>query len=315
MGMTPADLAAQAQAGPALSEALARSMHAADAVLPVLRHLLASEGPSLLNEAVVARTRGMLRHLAEQLYLGRPGPAPAKPAALTAIEAIMVQLTEHAPLLAHIHNLALEGQLAERFEQRLSLDPVLSPLLQELIASDDPQVAELAMSTLAAQTRFMQAQRRMELPLAELPAELLSEAVACTQGLSQPGSAPMLARLQEDYDEAETRLGRLARLVRAMRGAVVACLAFDRAGLALFASGLGLVTGIARVRAILAVHEQQGLPLAVALRAAGLDLAAIDRQMVLLGAASPLGGALSGLGVQQARQVLATSLTNVAKPI
>lgn len=312
MGPKSAEFAAaSAHSQQFLLAQLAHGDRAAGAVIPVLRHLLASEGPSLVNEAVVARVRGMLHDLALQLYCGRRGPQPASLDEQQAIDTIANRLASDADLLGQIHNFALESQLAERFEQRLSLDPVLSPLLQELIASDDRVVAELAMNTLSAQARFMQSQRRMELPLAELPADLLSTAIGLADGLCQPDSAGALATMQGTYDEAATRLGLLERLVAAMRRAVVACLAFDRAGLALFASGIAAHTGAPRVQVIIACNEQQTLRLALALRAAGLDMAGIERQLAVIGAApGPALAALGDLSVAQAQQYLAQAGAN-----
>lgn len=301
MGTFSADHAAHLRPGHLLAAELARSQRAAVATLPVLRHLLASDGPSLVSEAVVARVRGMLRDLATQLHAGGRGPAAVSDQAAPEIDALVVQLGVHEALLAHIHTLALESQLAERFEQRLSLDPVLSPLLQELIASDDQAVAELAMNVLAAQTRFMQSQRRMELPLAELPADLFRTALQIGANRDQPGSPAGLAALMASYDEAATRLALLERLVVAMRRAVVACLAFDRAGLALFAQGLAALVGMERAGAIHACHEQQSPRLALGLRAAGLDLAGIERQMLLIAAPGGWLADIAEITSQQAR--------------
>jgi hypothetical protein len=307
MGSNSADIPARATAEQILSAELARSHRAADSVIPVLRHLLASEGPPLVNEAVVARVRGMLHDLACQLYLGRRGPVRESISAQQAVNVIIERLVSHDTLLAMIHNLALESQLAERFEQQLSLDPVLSPLMQELIASDDPVVAELAMNTLTAQARFMQSQRRMEMPLEELPAELLSAAVASADGIGHPDSERSLESLRREYDEAATRLSLLERLVAAMRRASVACLSFDRAGLALFASGLAAHAGEERAQAIISCNEQQTLRLALALRAAGLDMESIERQVLLIGAASPAYRAIGDLTAQQAQTQLRTT--------
>ena len=71
------------------------------------------------------------------------------------------------------------------------------------------------MSTLAAQSRFVHGQRRMELPLGELPAELFHRLIGTVQTEAQDAAA--LRRLQAGYDEATGRLGLLARLVAAMR--------------------------------------------------------------------------------------------------
>jgi hypothetical protein len=305
MGMNSADPAQQPQPGHALAAELARSQSAAIATLPVLRHLLASDGPSLVSEAVVARVRGMLRDLAAQLYAGGRGALAVSDQAAPQLDPLVAGLSAHAPLLAHIHTLALESQLAERFEQRLSLDPVLSPLLQELIASDDQAVAELAMNTLAAQTRFMQSQRRMELPLEELPADLFHAALHIGEGLAHPRSAPGRSALMAAYDEGATRLSLLERLIVAMRRAVVACLAFDRAGLALFAQGLSALSGMARADAIHACHEQQAPRLALGLRAAGFDLPAIERQMLLIAVPGPWLADIAAITPLEARARLA----------
>lgn len=305
MGPTPADPAAATPAAQMLAAELARGERAVQAVVPVLRHLLASEGPSLVNEAVVARVRGMLHDLACQLCLGKRGPVAATAAHEQTIEAIAARLVAEDALLAHLHALALESQLAEKFEASLSLDPVLSPLLQELIASDDPAVAELAMGALAAQARFMQVQRRMEMPLEELPAELLGTAIRCAEGLAGAESARALAALQTGYDEAATRLALFGRLVAAMRRAVVACLAFDRAGLALFASGLAALAETNRAEIVLSCNAQQTLRLALALRAAGLDVPAIGRQLALFGSTSPAYRDLDGVSPREALARLA----------
>jgi hypothetical protein len=301
MGTNSADHSAHSLTGQSLAAELARSQSAAVATLPVLRHLLASDGPSLVNEAVVARVRGMLRDLAVQLYAGGRSPLAVTAHSAPELDTILARLGAHEALLAHIHTLSLESHLAERFEQRLSLDPVLSPLLQELIASDDQAVAGLAMNTLAAQTRFMQSQRRMELPLEELPADLFRAALELGEGLTHRDSASALAALVAGYDEATTRLALLERLVLAMRRAVIACLAFDRAGLALFAQGLVALSGMTRAEAIHACHEQQAPRLALGLRAAGLDLAGIERQMLLIATPGPWLSEMTEISPQEAR--------------
>ena len=169
-----------------------------------------------------------------------------------------------AALLAHCHALAAESLAAERLHQRHAIDPVLSPLLQELIASEDTAVSALAMAALAAQSRFVQGQRRMELPLGELPAELFHTLLATLPG--GPGRAGLVAA----YDEGASRLGLMARLVASLRRGVVAALALDHAGLAMFASALAVTTPTPRGAAVLACHEGQGMRFALLLRAAGL---------------------------------------------
>ena len=289
------DLAADADVEAILTDELAREGRALAAVVPVLRHLLRSEAEALVSEAILARVRGMIFDLAAQVLAASSGRDPlirahtgADPAALDQLAAtLMVDET----LLGFCHALAAEGLIAERLHQRHAIDPVLSPLLQELIASEDPAISSLAMSALAAQSRFVQGQRRMELPLGELPAELFHRLIGRAQSEAQDTAA--LVRLQAGYDEATGRLGLLARLDAAMRRGAMAALALDHAGLALFASALSITTRLQRPDAVLACHEGQGLRLALMLRAAELSPAAIERQMLLI---EPMGRLPRGFG-------------------
>jgi hypothetical protein len=279
MGEVTMDLAADDAVEAILRDGLAREARALTAVVPVLRHLLGSEAQGLVSDAILARVRGMVQHCAAQLLAARAGADPvaafaaADPAAL---DALAETLFADPALLAHCHALAVEGLVAERLHQRHAIDPVLSPLLQELIAAQDPAVGALAMSTLAAQSRFVQGQRRMELPLGELPAELF-------HALAKRADGDAAGRLAAQYDEATSRLGLLARLVGVMRRGAIAALALDHAGLALFASALAGETRTPRTEAVLACHEGQALRLALLLRAADLPLAAIERQLPLTG--------------------------------
>jgi hypothetical protein len=290
MGDDTMHLPDEAKAEAILRDGLARETRALGSVVPVLRHLLASEGQRLVSDAILARVRGMLSDLAAQLVAaGHPGPQ----------ETMAETLAGDPALLAFCHALAAESQLAERLHQQRGIDPVLSPLLQELIASDTPAIAELAMNALAAQSRFIQSQRRMQLPLSELPAELF----AAVLGTGTDHAA--LAPIKQDYDEGASRLGLLARLVGAMRRGAVAALALDHAGTALFASALAALAGQARAHAVLACHEGQGLRLALMLRAAGLEPGAIERQFLTLDPAAPLPRDPALLSPDRARLLLA----------
>lgn len=287
MGEDTMDLAAGQAVEAILRSELARENRAAAAVVPVLRHLLSSEAQGLVTDAVLARVRGMVSDLAAQLLAAMAGRDPATrlsgapdPVALDVMANVL--LADEA-LLALCHALANEGLLAERFQQRHGIDPVLTPLLQELIASDDPAVSALAMSTLAAQSRFMQSQRRMELALSELPAELFQSLIAlCLNRAPDAAARAGLAQMQATYDEATGRLGLLARLVAAMRRGALAALALDHSGLGLFASALAAATGNPREACVLACHEGQGVRLALALRSAGFGFPAIERQFLLV---------------------------------
>lgn len=299
------DLAVDHQVAALLRDELARENRAMSAVVPVLRHLLASEAQTLLSDAILARVRGMIFDCAAQLVAALENRDPAMRAISQTDQALLEHhaeaLLENEALLGFCHALANESLLAERFQQRHAIDPVLSPLLQELIASEDPAIASLAMSALAAQSRFIQTQRRMELPLGELPAELFHAVIARIQNDGQPG----MARLRASYDEAVSRLGLLARLVAAMRRGALAALALDHAGLALFASALAAHNHLSRAAGVLACHQGQGVRLALALRAAELSLPAIERQLLLVGPVSRMPRVIATLSSTQAAALLA----------
>ncbi len=306
MGEKTMDLAADADVEAILTDELARESRALAAVVPVLRHLLSSDAEALVSEAILARVRGMIFDLAAQLLAALAGRDPvtrahasADPAALDRLAAVL--MADEA-LLGFCHALAAEGLIAERLHQRHAIDPVLSPLVQELIASEDPAIASLAMSTLAAQSRFVQGQRRMELPLGELPAELFHRLIGRAQTEAQDTAA--LVRLQAGYDEATGRLGLLARLVAAMRRGAMAALALDHAGLALFASALSITTRQQRGDVVLACHEGQGLRLALMLRAGELSPAAIERQLLLVEPSGRLPRGFGGVSAERAAALL-----------
>jgi hypothetical protein len=268
----------------------------------VLRHFLNSGADALVSDVILAKVRGMIADCAAQLLAVAAGRDPAmrgagaeQPAAL---DSLAGQLTDNEALLAHCHALAAESLIAERLQQRLALDPVLSPLLQELIASEDPEIASLAMSALAAQSRFVQSQRRMELPLGELPPELFHALFA--QGLPSGRDSDTMARVQSGYDEASTRLGLFVRLVAAMRRGAVAALAIEHAGLALFVSTLATVARVPRQTAVLGCHEGQSARLALLLRSAGLSTTETERQLLLIAPAAHLPRGLADLSAERA---------------
>ena len=302
MGEKTMDPAADDTAEAILADALTREARALAAVVPVLRHLLSCETPALLSDAIIARVRGMIGDIAAQLLSIAAGRDPAirLPEAPERLDPLTERLMADEGLLAHCHALAAEGLMAERLQQRSAIDPVLSPLLQELIAAEDPAIASLAMGTLAAQSRFVQSQRRMELPLGELPAELFHRLVA-----SVTGSAG-LAGMQAGYDEATSRIGLFARLVAAMRRGAVAALVLDHAGLALFASALAEATRQPRAGVVLACHEGQGMRLALLLRAVGQSGGAIERQLGLVGPVAHMPRALADLTPDRAAALLAS---------
>ncbi len=282
---------------------------------PVLGHLLANHDHSLFSDEIVSRVRGMIGDIARQMLTAQAEAAEAsdprgfadrQQAALTA-----ALLTEER-LVAHCHTLALEWQLTARLEARNAIDPVLSPLLQALIASDDASTAATAMAALAAQARFVQRQRRMELPLGELPADHFHLALATwvEQIVAEDAKPAMLAaaRLRDDYDESSGRLGLLARLVHAMGAGALAALSVGHAGVAIFLSALAEASHLDREIAVIATNDRQLARLALALRAAGLKPKEIEEQFLTIHPDIALPDGFDALRADRAQALLASSV-------
>lgn len=166
------------------------------------------------------------------------------------------------------------------------------------------------MQLLAAQARFGQAQRRMTLPLAELPGDLLHGALVAMRTLA--GAAPdpdtraaaAEASIRADYDESRSRLGLVSRLVIGMGGGAVAALSVTHAGVAIFLTALAAGSGQDRDLIALSTNEAQLARLAVALRAAGLKLSAIEEQLFAIHPDTALPEGFDRLGVERAAALL-----------
>ena len=189
-------------------------------------------------------------------------------------------LVDDKALLGHLHALAIEGRLAEQLQARSGIDPVLSPLLDELAAAPDEVLAAAAMSVIAAQAGFVQQQRRMALPLGELPGELFHSALATFRHVWAEGAEAAEGRLRGGYDEGLGRLALLTRQVMRTGSNAPGALDVERAGLAVFATALALAAGQERDITILAFSERQHARLSLALRAAGLKQAAFEAQFL-----------------------------------
>lgn len=307
---------APGRAEPTVEDVLRDELAHGDAVIgsigPILRHLLANDDHSLFNDEIVARVRGMIDHIARQMLdavADAEGPN-RRDHAVETIEHVISALVERSALLTHVHAQALEFQLAERLQARIALDPVLSPLLQALIASPDSATAASAMALLAAQARFVQAQRRMQLPLEELPADLFHAVLQVLRTV--PAEADVLTKaelaLRARYDEGRSRLGLLSRLVIGMGGGATAALAVGHAGVGLFLTALSLGSGQDRDLTALAAHEGQLARFALALRAAGVRPDGIEEQFLAIHPDVSLPEGFAGLGADRAAALLAHSL-------
>lgn len=299
MNPTGPESSAASPAENPLRAELARAERVLAAIPPVLSHLVANRSHAVFSEEIVARTRGQVESLAFALVRGLgEGASP------TLVRPLAGQLADQPALLAHCHALALESQLAERLARDAGMDPVLSPLLQDCIAAPVAETAATAMKLLAAQARFIHAQRRMELAVDELPADLLADVLAAFTATCGVAALPAADRLRHEFDEARGRVALLARVALAAEPAIAAGLALDRAGLALFLTTMSLATGEDRAAVALATSDGQQARLALMLAIAGL--ATTDAEAILLrlhpDAAVPRG--LLGLGREEAMALL-----------
>src|SRR5690606_6156800 len=298
----------------ALHEASARGDAAIAAVRPVLRHFLAGTDTELLSDEVVARVRGMIWHLSEQLLFVQATAAEMQDVEAyieARQEALAQALFENADLLAHAHGLAIEAELADRVQRRAGIDTVLTPLVQDLAASDDPDIAGLAMAVIAAQARFQQQQRRMELPLKELPGHILHAALLVLRAEARDddvkASEVAERKLRVDYDESAGRLGLLARLVLSLGTDTAPALRLAHAGLAIFATALSLALQQDRCLVLLWLAGSQGARFALSLRAVGLDHRAIAEQALSLHPDRPPLEGLDLIAPERAADLLQSS--------
>ena len=282
--------------GEDLRHALARSDAVLAGIGPILAHLLSAPDHSLFSDEIVARVRGMLADLARQI-LRTQAEATGQRGRDAFADRHGEALTEHfqscSALLSHCHALAIEWQLTARLEAQVGLDPVLSPLMQRLIADPDPAASSIAMAALAAQARFAQSQRRMELPLGELPGDLLHTTLLAWRDYCGDSRSDAIARaesrLRQSFDERLGRSSLFARLIAA-RGGTDALIP-EEAGIGLFFTALAVRSQQHREMAVLSSHARQTVRLVLGLRAAGLPPRRIDEVLLRLHpGAAPIPG-------------------------
>ena len=309
------------QAAEAVEHVLQDELRRGDAMLatsrPILRHLLANDDHALFSDEMIARIRGMMNHVAAQLLFAEAAQADALDRARYAAErqeALAQVLFEDADFLAHAHALTLEAQLTERLQGRSGIDAVLTPLVQEVAAAREMDVAGLAMAVLAAQARFMQHHRRMELPLGELPGDLFHRALELLRSQGEEASAAEQAALQlrDRYEEGAGRLGLLARLVMTLGQKATRALAIDHAGVAIFATALAMASGQERGLTVLSFADRQFARLALALRAAGLRQQAVEEQFLYLHPEAALPEGFEAMRADRAAALLASARPEAA---
>jgi hypothetical protein len=271
---------------------LARGDGVAAGVGPVLRHLLVNDDRDYFADDILATLRGMIADVARQLAGEDHGD-------------LVAALVDVPGLVAQAHALAAEGQVTRRLRETQGMDPVLSPLLQALVASPRGETAALAMQVLAAQARFVQQQRRMQWPLSEMPAELLHGALQVWGTME--GETARHNDVRADYDEGATRLGLLSRLIGELGAGVVAALEMTHAGVAIFASALSHASGQTRGGAVLSMLSHHVERLVLGLRAGGLGVAGVEAVVLALhpDATPPMG--LGRLEAERAARLLSVA--------
>lgn len=293
------DFAGDEQSEDLLRAELARGRRALAAVPMVISALVNEGSPALFSEEVVARTRGMTDSLAVQLARGCTGEEPDE----AILAPLTAALTGMKPLLTHCHALALEGNLLVRLGAQ-GLDPVLSPFLQQAISGADPDLATLAIQVLAAQGRFLQAWRRMELPLAELPVDLFGQVrAACQTYLGERGFP--VANSDGKATDRQTRSEQIASLLLSGSDGLTQALDPERAGVSLFVSAASLSTGIPRTTVIQTIAGGQEARLALMLGACGVDTAARLAAIARLSPDATCPASAIGLSPERARVLLA----------
>jgi len=311
----PASSGAQASASPSpLAQDSAAARGAVAHVVPILRHLLRSDDKSIFSDEIVARVRGMFVDVARQLVIAlaaAAGHAEPEGWAHEVADELAHVLADHPAFLEHFHTLALEWHWTVRLERSRALDPVLPPLLQARMGDPDAATSAGAMSLLAAQARFCQNQRRMQLPLGELPGDLVHIALVTMRAhVGLDGSADAYALIAErsvraEIDETRSRLAQMGRVLDAMGAGAGAALDIDQAGAALFLTAMARGSGLSREAAIMTTIDGQVPRLVLALRACGLAPAAVAAAVLAFHPEAELPQGYAALSPGDAAELLA----------
>lgn len=283
-------------------------------IAPILGHLVTNSGNALFSDQVVAHIRGTAESMAAQLLGAQATAADSEdPLAFVSDRKpdLASDLLADSNFLSHCHALTVEAQLAARLEQRNAIDLVLSPLLQALISSDDPDTASSAMGALAAQARFVQQQKRMELSINDLPGDLFHSVLLIWRNFAAADPDQIVAQaemqLRSVYDESASRVGLLSRLVSGMGNGSLAALSLSHAGVAIFLTALARNSGQDRDITTMSTNDRQLGRLALALRASGLKPRQVEEQFVHIHPEVALPEGFDMLRIDKAAEILAES--------
>ena len=167
------------------------------------------------------------------------------------------------------------------------------------------------MGVLSAQARFIQGVERMALPVGEMPGDLLHRALLVMRSVAEEVGddeeivAAAERKLRDGFDEANSRLGQITRLLTRMGDKAVKALDIDHAGVAVFASALAMASGQQRDLAVLSFTDRQFARLALALRASGLKPKDVEEQFLYLHPEITMPDGFDTLGADCAATLLA----------
>ncbi|WP_228243816.1 hypothetical protein [Porphyrobacter sp. GA68] len=237
----------------------------------------------LFNDELIARSRGLLLHLAQQLAGAELGQN-ASEAPANSIDAILAALMTEPRLLAYCHALCLEYQLTTRLAREADLDPLLPRLLQEMIASADAITSRTAASCLSAQMRHLGAMERMRLPLEQLPADLLRIALAIgrTASARTDVADAVEQEVRTSYQEEGTRYALFKLLVNRPEYPDKRGWQLEKAGTGLFLAAFAERAELEWVDAAALLPAGQQARFALEALSSGCTRKALSRNLILL---------------------------------
>jgi hypothetical protein len=240
----------------------------------------------LLDDETVARVRALVGDLAAQLAAGCEDPDLNGRQSEQLCGMLREMLAGHRAILMHAHALAVEWRLTSALATRGAIDPLLPPLVRHAlyrqVENDDlaAHAQAQAQALIAVQTSLGEALRRMQLPLAELPGDLLHLACAIRDAARAELGLPDLHALRREgagadhqpgQGNVQGRLALLRQIVAGLGDHSGLALQIDQAGVPLFLSALALASGAPRELVTLATAEDDPARLALLLRMAGLS--------------------------------------------
>lgn len=284
----------------AVRDRLTQADKALKGAAPYMQFRVFGENQPFLSDEVVARVRGMLLDVANQFTAQLRGSAnmTSFDEALTdtLTNSLAVRLASVPAILEHAYAASCEWLVTMRMQARSNVDPVVSPLLQCMIADRGIATSQSAMQFLSAQTKYAQDQRRMKLPVAEMSAALLPLLYGVWRDVAEQYGVHYEEIVQAERAVEARTAGAMSRTNTISRfltdvGNSRAFSALE-AGVALFVSAIATATKQHRDSVVMAMNEESPVRFALMLRAAGLSTNGIEEQFLAIRAET---GQLSGV--------------------